>query len=241
MDSMKNTGFLCIVSSVILTGCVHTSQIGDGEFQAPWDSISELVAGKEVIAKGYDGTAIKGTAVKITSDTLWLYNRKTISTAPIPIRDVVSIETPGSSTGQIVGGLMGCVAGVGIGLMIGHANESGFMRGMESAIDASIGGVIGAVAGAVVGAQTTAGHRYVFPDSGRAEANPMKPEAILGTNAPTEYVNLVVKTSLEETETSITIPWAEGKVTLPKSEITVTHTKDGIDIRVPKWLWQSHE
>jgi hypothetical protein len=113
--------------------------------------------------------------------------------------------------------------------------------GIATAYGAALGGGIGIVVGTTIGANVTPGHRYVLPDSGKPESNLQKLKVRSEREGPTEYVIVVVKTILEETETSITIPWADGKVTLPKSEITITQTKDGIDIRVPKWLWQSHE
>jgi hypothetical protein len=236
---MKTTGIHWIVSCILLAGCVHTHEIGNEETQTPRDSVPGLVVGKEVVLNVYDAAPIHGTAIKVRSDTLWLQRDSSYRIVRVQMRTVESIETEGSSTGPIVGLLVGSLVGAGIGALA-EANTGGGSGGIGLKIDPVVlSAVLGGAIGLAIGANVTPGDRYLFPDSGRIKSE--KPMTSLERSGPTEYVVVVVKTILEETETSIIIPWAGGKVTLPKSEITMTHSKDGIDIKVPKWLWQSQQ
>jgi hypothetical protein len=245
---MKSAGIIWIVSSVILVGCVHTRQIGKGESEITPEEAFRSVTGEYVIVKMRSEQTIQGKALAVAADTLKVHSSESDSILHLPLSEVKSIETPGSPGGPLVGLVLGGLAGAGIGAAIGASEEPASGASLSSwgwvsnaTFGTAIGSVIGVLAGVIIGANVTPGHRYVLPDSGKPESNLQKLKAKSERKGPTEYVIVKVKKILEETETSITIRWVDGKVTLPKSEITITQTKDGIDIKVPRWLWYGQE
>jgi hypothetical protein len=231
---MKTPGILWLVGSLMLAGCVHTKEIRYWELESFQEEMVESMTGEEVKVNLRSGETVQGEALTLTADTLWLHLAQSDSTLHLSMGEVKSIETSPTAAGPILGVLAGGAVGAGIGALIGDAMDSrqssrGFGPSAAEVV-AMMGGVVGVVTGVIVGANATSGQRFVLPEGGTPATRPQ--EAI-----PTEYVRVIVNRILEETETSITIRRGDRNVTLPKSEIRITRTKDGIEIKLPRELW----
>ncbi len=246
---MKPLAIIWLNSAVLLSGCVHTFEVGREGLEMPRDSVLSQVQAKEVSVKELDASQYHGTVMFVRSDTLWLRDDQTNAITRIPMQAVKSIEISGSSSGPTIGGIAGGLVGIGIGLAIGHTYEPEgpwrIMEGFATGIGGVVGGAIGVGVGVIFGATVTAGKKYVFSDSATQETTLSLREKMQDSSdsetqggTPVEYVSVIVKEILEETEASITIRWTDGRVTLPKSKVAIRKTSDGFDIRLPKKVWE---
>lgn len=227
---MKTYILCCLLGAMTLSGCLW-GHIERNLVLSEKNALS--LAGKEATVTLKDSTVYEATILAFRDSVLVSDDS---ANRNVPLTDVRDILVEGSFWGRWGGGVVGGVLGGFIakprgGNVLGSGSDGGLDPVGGALVGASIGGFLGDLL-------ITPTRRYIINETESdlpADSSIQQTKAREETNA--RYV-LVVEKFLEETESTLTIPWQGKAVTLPKSEISIEKHEKGYRITVPARLLQ---